>query len=410
MNRELVLRSSRASVAEKADSRGRLTGIDGARALAVIGMMAVHVGPEHIDTVGGQTYALAHGRASLLFVFLAGIGVSLLSARQASSSDTRLRLASFALMLLPLGLVLQEFGHPVAVILHHYAAYFLLAMLVLDVSGRRLLALAATATMIGPLFYLSVGTLQPWILDRETASITDGPLHVVSALFISGPYPVLVWCAPLFWGMWVGRLDLRLHRIRLALCVVGAAAAVAASGLSLLLTAIFGVPATEVDWRQLLLDRPHGQMPLWLANGIGAAVFVTGAALILAERFRPAFKPLEAMGRLALTTYVVHVLALQLWPGLLRHDSLAPAVAAVALMAASGMLFATVWLRSHERGPLEALMRMPWQLICMTLGPATGDESGPHVARANREVALVGQAHERVVGWNRRGGTGRGSD
>jgi uncharacterized membrane protein YeiB len=339
-------------------------------------MIAVHVGPEDVEGLGGRAYALAHGRASLLFVFLAGIGVSLLSSRQMSASDTRLRLASFALVLLPLGLVLQEFGHPIAVILHHYAAYFLLAILVLDMPGRRFLALAAAVTVLGPLCYLALGTLQPWILERHTVSITDGPLTVLSGLLVSGPYPVLIWCAPLFWGMWVGRLDLRLQRTRLTLCALGATAALVASAASLLLIAVFGAPASEVDWRHLLLDRPHSQMPLWLVNGVGTASLVTGAALMLAERFRRALRPLAAMGQLALTVYVAHVLALQWLPGLLRHESLAPAVASVALMAASGMLFASAWLRYHERGPLESLLRMPWQLISTTLGPATVEDRG----------------------------------
>jgi uncharacterized membrane protein YeiB len=358
-------------------------------------MIAVHVGPEHIESLGGRTYALAHGRASLLFVFLAGIGISLLSSRQGPSSDTRLRLASFALVLLPLGLLLQEFGHPIAVILHHYAAYFLLAMLVLDMPRRRLLALAGTVTILGPLCYLAAGTLQPWILDRDTVSVTDDPLQIVSGLLVSGPYPAVVWCVPLFWGMWVGRLDLRLHRMRLALCLLGVAVTIVASGVSSLLVAIIGAPATEVDWRQLLLDRPHSQMPLWLVNGVGAAAFVTGAALMLAERFRWALQPVAAMGQLALTIYVAHVLVLQWWPELLRHDTLLPAVGAVAVLAASGMVFATAWLRSHERGPLEGLMRMPWQLICRTLGPATGERSEKRSWRSETNADGVGSVEKR---------------
>lgn len=383
MDREPLLVSPPAGAEAAGDKRGgkaadrRLMGLDVARALAIMGMVAVHVGPEDIEGLAGQAYALAHGRASLLFVFLAGIGISLLSSRQMSSSDTRLRLASFALVLLPLGLVLQEFGHPIAVILHHYAAYFLVAMLVLDMPQRRLLALAGTMTVLGPLCYLAAGTFQPWILDRHTVSITDGPLTVVSGLLVSGPYPVLVWCVPLFWGMWVGRrLHLRLHRTRLALCTLGAATALVANSASLLLIAFFGDPATEVDWRHLLLDSPHSQMPLWLVNGVGTAAFATGAALLLAERFPGTLWPLAAMGRLALTIYVAHVLALQLWPELLRHESLTAAVGAVALMATSGMLFASAWLRSHARGPLENLLRLPWQLISTTLGPAREDQPG----------------------------------
>jgi peptidoglycan/LPS O-acetylase OafA/YrhL len=60
---------------------GRVRGIDVARALAVVGMVMVHIGPVRMEGSGlvGAAYRLPHGRASILFVVVAGIGVSLLA-------------------------------------------------------------------------------------------------------------------------------------------------------------------------------------------------------------------------------------------------------------------------------------------------------------------------------------------
>jgi uncharacterized membrane protein len=65
-----------------APTGGRVAGIDAARAAAVVGMVMVHVGPTGQSDIAGRLYALPHGRASVLFVLLAGVGVSLLAGAQ----------------------------------------------------------------------------------------------------------------------------------------------------------------------------------------------------------------------------------------------------------------------------------------------------------------------------------------
>lgn len=67
-------------------------------------MLAVHVGPTRLTDPAGRIYAvLVHGRASILFALLAGIGVSLLAnSRSNTLPETRLRLLWQAALLLPL--------------------------------------------------------------------------------------------------------------------------------------------------------------------------------------------------------------------------------------------------------------------------------------------------------------------
>ena len=90
-------------------------------------MVMVHIGPARLLGGGlvGEAYRISHGRASILFVVIAGIGVSLLArgrgprAGERTWQATALRLAWYSLLLLPLGLALQTLGTGVAVILQY---------------------------------------------------------------------------------------------------------------------------------------------------------------------------------------------------------------------------------------------------------------------------------------------------
>jgi uncharacterized membrane protein YeiB len=368
----------------------RLDGVDLARALAMIGMLAVHIGPENVPDFGGRVYALAHGRASVLFVLVAGVGISLLAPHCTRHRDARLKLAWMALVLLPLGLALQKLDHPVAVILHHYSAFFLLGLCLLGVPKRQLLALAVMITALAPLLYLTGRMLEPELFARKAVSISNSPGAILLALLVSGPYPLLTWSAPLVWGMWLGRLDLRKHTTRLAICLAGAGMAVLAPVISGLLVAASGAPRSNVEWRYLLVDTAHSQMPLWLISATGSALFVLGGTLFLADRWRKLVHPLVALGQMALTMYVAHLLVLIWWGRKLTQEEVVPAAITVLLLTTAAMVFALAWQRFMRRGPIEALIHLPWQLARAASGgresgdgPASREAPGSFSPRAN---------------------------
>src|ERR687894_682212 len=137
--------------------RRRLRGVDAARAVAVLGMVMVHFGPFPApDTALGNLYGLSHGRASVLFALLAGVGVALLTAGRSGgrTSLTRGRLVLRGALLLPLGLWLQDFEHGALVILQYYGIYFVFVAFVLTLPDRWLLAGGAAVLVAGPLVYL----------------------------------------------------------------------------------------------------------------------------------------------------------------------------------------------------------------------------------------------------------------
>ena len=135
-----------------------------------------HFGPEDGAGIMGRVYALPHGRASILFALVAGVGIALLSAAPERRFDARLRLFWLAMILLPMGLMLQDLDHPVAVILQHYAAFFILGLCVLDVPRQWLLGLAAAMTLIEPGLFLAGRMTLPDVFDRDTVFHFRHPL------------------------------------------------------------------------------------------------------------------------------------------------------------------------------------------------------------------------------------------
>lgn len=339
----------------------RIAGLDIARALAVIGMVAVHVGPTSYSSFAGRLYAIPHGRASILFVLVAGIGVSLLAAsRAASLAQTRLKLAWIAAVLLPLGLAMQALDHHILVVLQSYAALFLLGALVVALSDRWILALAAAFGITGPLVFLAGRIGASGTFNRSAVSIDDKPHEIVMGLLLAGPYPLITWAAPFLLGVWLGRRDLRATGTRLKLIGWGAAAIVAAIIVATALRHFLGAPATPVDWTHIMLDRPHSQMPLWLIGSTASAVFVLGLALIAADILGRALWPLAALGQLALTAYLGHVLMFHFGGRQFRTIDLMTAVETVAIFTVLALALAVACRSLFSRGPVESLLQAPW--------------------------------------------------
>ena len=350
--------------------RRRLRGVDTARAVAVVGMVMVHFGPFPApDTALGNLYGLSHGRASVLFALLAGVGVALLTAGRSGgrTSLTRGRLILRGALLLPLGLWLQDFEHGALVILQYYGIYFVFVAFVLTLPDRWLLAGGAAVLVAGPLVYLWGQTVVPeWYVRGETASLEDPISKIADDLLLTGAYPLVTWAAPLLIGLWIGRRDLASARVRWWLLVLGLAVAVtaafAADGLSAAFGGLSGEPG-ESGFAALLTDQPHRQMPLWMLGSIGSACAVLGGMLLLADRLPRATWPLAATGQLALTVYVGHLLLLAALPELLKREAVTEAFLTVGVFVLLTAAVCTLWRAVLPRGPLEAAFSAPWWII-----------------------------------------------
>lgn len=372
---------------------GRLVGIDLARCLALLAMMATHLLDERDpDGTLSASAWLFSGRASALFALLAGVSLALMSGRtRPLRGRARARrsagLAVRALLVALIGLALGEVDSGIAVILTHYGLLLLMGLLVLGLGARALAVLAAAWVVLGPVV---AQVLRPELPPRGFASPSfeqlAEPGRLLSELLFTGYYPMASWFAYLLAGMALGRLDLAglRRRVLAALALAGGALAVATTWLSHRLTeredvlsallpgvtarrgpevaatrlreqvegGLFGQTPVEGPWQWLLVVAPHSTTPFDLAQTIGSAVLVVALCLLLVRLLPgPAVDGVAVAagaGAATLSLYSLHVVmtSAAVWPS---ESSDGTAVQYVVVLGLGALLAAT-----GRRGPLEA--------------------------------------------------------
>lgn len=351
---------------------GRLVGLDVARCLALLGMVAVHVLPDDGSTGGLDTLReVASGRAAALFAVLAGVTLALLTGRErpvrgrarvAASAGLAVRAVLIALI----GLVLGHVDSGLAVILTYYGLLFLLGLIFVPLGWRALLTLAGLWTLIVPVVsHLLRPHLPPRTLEVPSFEQLSEPGRLLAELAFTGYYPVVPWLAYLLVGMGVGRMDLTRRTVALALAAGGAAVAVVASGVSRTLadpayarlaeSGMHGVAPAD-NWKWLLVAGPHTATPFDLAQTSGSALAVIGVCLLVVSLAvgwtERALAVLFGAGTMTLTLYTLHVVLRTdlLWPP--DHGAEALRWHALVLLWVGAVLVAL-----ERRGPLESVVR-----------------------------------------------------
>ncbi|MET4590232.1 heparan-alpha-glucosaminide N-acetyltransferase domain-containing protein [Arthrobacter sp. 754] len=393
MTSRATARSSR--IPRSQQPTGRLRGIDAARGLALLGMMATHLLPtfeanaDLTPTWIGLTFS---GRAAALFAVLAGVGLALSTGKQvpfegAALSAARRGIALRALVIAAVGLSLGGLEVNLAIILVHYALLFLCVLPFLGLKLKALSAWAAGWIVVSPvLAYL----LRPWLMAAEpplnlghNPSWEDlsTPFPLLGDLFLTGYYPVFQWLAYLLVGLAIGRLALSKAMIPVVLLTAGIAVAALAKALGTAamenwggraaLEDVLNAPGYPLDsvlqvnltgirqegsWWWLAAAAPHSATTLDLAHTSGVAAAVVGACLLLGRLAEwldlDLLLPLRGAGAMTLTLYTVHVWVvsgfyLKPLPAGWTEDGMYFAHAATAIIV--GMVFVLLkW-----RGPLE---------------------------------------------------------
>lgn len=360
---------------------GRVVGLDVARGLALVGMIATHALVARAPD-GGVTVvqAFAGGRSSALFAVLAGVSLALVSGRSVPLTGRPLRgvraglLVRAALVAL-IGLALGSLPTTIAVILTYYGVLFCLGLPFLRLGARPLLALAAAWALAAP---VASHLLRPTLPDPSYASpsfdLLAEPGRLLAELLVTGFYPALTWLAYLLLGMALGRLDLGGARPARTLLVAGAAVAVGSVLVSELLLRVSGArdrlaatltgpsePGGLADtlehglygttptgsWWWLAVHAPHTGTPFDLLHTGGSAVAVIGACLLAARWAPRTLAVLFGAGAMTLTLYSLHVVLRvpEFWP----DDDLATFGRHVAVVLAIGAAYRWV----GRRGPLE---------------------------------------------------------
>jgi uncharacterized membrane protein len=376
--------SSSTTVVER---QPRVIGVDVARGLALIGMIATHVfGTLDDNDDPTVAHVVAGGRAATMFVLVAGVSLAFLSGgRRGVHGRERIGasagLAVRAILVGAIGLTLGYLSDANGIygILQFYAVLFLLAIPLLGFPPMALLGIAASLTILGPMLLVATADAGlPYAgSDAEPTFTTlfQDPVGLLAQLFLTGEYPVVVYLAYLCVGLAIGRLDLRSPRLAWVLIGAGAAIAVAArivsavllypmGGLARLIeqeglsndpadvSALLAQPEESSSWWYLALPAPHSHTPIDLLHTLGSAAAVLGAALLLTRipAVSRALSPLAAAGAMSLTLYSAHLVLLATG---VQDDQ--PALTFLA-MVVGALVLAWAWRRLIGQGPLEALV------------------------------------------------------
>jgi uncharacterized membrane protein YeiB len=385
-------------VGEPGPSVGRLVGVDLARALAVFGMFAVHVGPFEAarGDVGGWIRTLSEGRASALFATLAGFSLMLIAGRfepktGLAGRQARARIVIRAVILLVVGTALTMTNFGDAVILNAYALYFLLALPLTRLRARTLAIIAAVLALVGP--QLAYG-LRTWLGESVLNSINAyDPLERLCGvgvldLLLTGFFPAMTWMPFVIAGMALARLDLTARAVQRRLAVLGPALVLLGYGTSWLVLKALGHSAPDpmldgmppkdsmtdmaagsgpppADWNfppdpwSLLAAEPHSGSTFDVIGCLGVAITVLLCATVAMDRLprlRRMAKPVIAVGTMSLTIYVGHILAILALPG---GNATPPDANSTLLWCAfvlAAVVLAAIWSRFFRRGPLEYLL------------------------------------------------------
>ncbi|MER7442459.1 heparan-alpha-glucosaminide N-acetyltransferase domain-containing protein [Micromonospora avicenniae] len=373
--------------------RARLLGVDAARGVALLTMIAVHSLPES-DAAGRPTwwFTAFAGRSSAAFAVLAGVGIAFLTERRrvrpAAGSGIVAALVVRALAIGAIGLALGYTDASLAaVILPSYAVMFLLAIPLVFLPTW-LVAVTGVVVAAGAsaLYHVLPPLPEPSYENPAFAHLLDNPVALLTELSLTGEYPAVAWLAYLCAGLVIGRLTLTRMRVILGMLATGVALAATALVASSILLNRYGglqqinltqpksgLDATETaellrfggdgntptsTWWWLAVDSPHTSTPPDLVGTTGTAIALIALMLLAGRVARPLLRravsvllvPLAAAGGMTLTLYTGHIMFINS-----NVDSFAPVPGYLAQVVVI-LLFATAWWATAGRGPLEGLV------------------------------------------------------
>jgi len=326
----------------------RLLGVDAARLVAILGMFAAHVFSLYTTDAGGEfsptfTGALASGRASVLFMVLAGLSLALLSDSLSKKGLSHPKiysvLARRALIIAGLGMLIGTINERIAVILVHYGLLFLLLPLALRLPRTIICVVSASWLLLMPILWrpLAAIWLGQTLEHNPTFSDLKTPLLLSQDLIVTGYYPLMVWFGYGLLGIALARCNLRDRAVVLWLIAAGTTVAIVTYGLGRTLalgaadqiSAAVGTPTSLVstlittgrlpginldpylaDVHYLWLPTGHSNSLLATLHAAGCAVAVIGVLVLVIPRLGAFGRILAGAGRAPLTLYVGHLVLL----------------------------------------------------------------------------------------------------
>ena len=349
----------------------RIAGYDFARSLALFGL-AISNFSHSVDHTGFYLLdTLIQGGTIATFLVLGGIGVSLLAQRSQITNDThgftdsRKRLIRRAAFLLVVGICCWSIGQ--VSFLCFFSICIAVGALLLTVSNRWLWSFAFIFALIWVVLAFLMFDYYKVIdeFSRYWEGFQEGDPWTVEGLvfrvYLYSFHVIFFWAAFLLIGMWLGRQDVLLRRVRRNVFFGGIVALVLACAYWLL------IPYVWMPSRPSLADLPSTSSvllqftPLNIFATCGITAVIIGGSLMLTEKYPDVkwTKPFIATGQLALTLYIAHLVV---GKGLLQAlgilDKTFPfTIGSAVMFCICAVIFSHFWRKQFERGPIEWAMR-----------------------------------------------------
>ncbi|MBE5104873.1 DUF1624 domain-containing protein [Bacillus thuringiensis] len=356
------------------NTKKRIIGLDFTRAWAMFGMLLVNFmvitgaegnGPPLLKTF----MSLIEGRASALFVILAGIGISFMT-RSSVASDEKLQISNSRKMIWKRSLFLFILGLLLYVmewtgdILHYYGVYLFVAAFLITVRKKLLLLLSIIILFTAQYLQLTFNTFEGW--GGPTPFINYVDFWTINGflrnLFFNGYHPIFPWFTFFLIGMIIGRLDLHNKKIRKRLLLLGITITILTELVSKGLTHFF-IPHIGKEAATFLFNTgPILPNILYILSATGSAFAILIICFYIAEKYENNWfvTSIVQTGQLTLTHYVSHVfigIGALILLNRMEHQTLL-----FVLLFATGffifsILFSVLWRKKFARGPIEWIMR-----------------------------------------------------
>lgn len=352
----------------------RIIGLDFARAWAMFGMLIVNFmvitgaegnGPPWLIVF----MSLFEGRASALFVILAGIGISLMTQSSVTSGNqikimaSRKMIWKRSLFLFVLGLLLYTIDWT-GDILHYYGVYLFIAAFFITINKKILLWLSILILLIVQSLQLTFNAFEGWGGPIPFINYIDfwSVKGFLRNLFFNGYHPIFPWFSFFLLGMLIGRMDLHNHKIRKKLFIISLIISTTAELLSKVLTHCF-IPYIGKEASTFLFNTgPILPNVLYIVSATGSALIILILCLYITERYEKNWfiGIIVKTGQLTLTHYVGHVIlgiGTLILLNRLEHQSLAFVLTFAICFFIFCILFSVLWRNKFSRGPIEWIMR-----------------------------------------------------
>lgn len=354
--------------------KNRIIGYDLARAFAIFGMIIVNfkfaLGAWNEFGYWQTFVGFFEGRASALFVVLAGIGITLMTSVANDSneisikSNARQRIIKRGLLLIAIGVAYSPIWS--ADILHFYGCYFLIAASFIYVKDITLIFGSIVFVLVFPVMLFFLNYDAGWLWKTYTYVDYWSIKGMIRNAMFNGFHPVFPWCAFVLFGMLLGRQNLNSHMVRKKLFVramiVWAAVELFFLGVRYYFSqkGLSDLKADEINF--LFQTTMMPPMPQYIVAAGSLATMVIIVSLYCAERFadKRIIKWLAQTGRLSLTLYILHVvigIAVLNQLDYPQKHSIVFSVISALFFCVLCVLFSACWMRFFEIGPLEWVFR-----------------------------------------------------